>query len=229
MDRAPWFLPDPAALGAAAGSLQLGRVTSVQDPDSQGRVEVELLSLPADPLPRAWARVAVPFAGDQHGAWLIPNVGDQVVLAFIGGDARVPVVLGSLWHGQAAPPVQPDGSEIKTWELRGRNRTRLSLTEASQSTIELETSNGVKLTLKDDGSGKCQLDCGMTTITIDDSGVKIQTSGKLEATASSVQISASTVKVDAAISTFSGMVKCDVLQASSVISSSYTPGAGNIW
>lgn len=229
MDRPPWFLPVPAGLAAAAASLQLGRVTSVQDPDSQGRVEVEMLSLPADPLPRAWARVAVPFAGDQHGAWLIPSVGDQVVLAFVGGDARVPVVLGSLWHGQATPPLQPDGSEIKTWELRGRNQTRLTLTEASQSTIELETSGGVKLTLADDGSGKCQLDCGATTITIDAAGVKIQTSGKLEATASSVKVSAATVNVDTALATFSGVVKCEVLQASSVISASYTPGAGNIW
>ena len=229
MDRAPWFLPDPAALALAAGALQLGRVTNVQDPSNQGRVEVELLSLASDPLARAWARVAVPFAGDQHGAWLIPNVGDQVVLAFIGADARAPVVLGSLWHGSASPARHSDGSEIKTWELRGRNQTRLTLTEASQSSIELETSNGVKLTLKDDGSGTCQLDCGMTTVTIDDAGVKIQTSGKLEVTASSVQVSAPTVKVDAAMSTFSGVVKCDVLIASSVVSSSYTPGAGNIW
>lgn len=232
MDRAPWFLPAPPALvglAAAAGSLQMGRVTSVQDPDNQGRVEVELLSLPADPLPRAWARVAVPFAGDQHGAWLIPNVGDAVVLAFIGGDPRAPVVLGSLWHGSASPARQPDGSEIKTWELRGRGNTRLTLTEAQQSTIELETSNGVKLTLQDAGSGTCRLDCGQTTITIDDAGVKIQTSGKLDATASSVQVSAATVKVDAAMSTFSGVVKCDVLIASSVVSSSYTPGAGNVW
>lgn len=229
MDRPPWFLPDAAAMAAVASALQLGRVTSVQDPENRGRVEVEMLSLPADPPARAWARVAVPFAGDQHGAWLIPSVGDQVVLSFIGGDVRVPVVLGSLWHGQAAPALEPDGSEIKTWELRGRNQTRLTLTEASQSTIELETSNGVKLTLQDEGSGKCQIDCGMTTVTIDDSGVKIETVGKLEATASSVQISAATVNVDAAVSTFSGMVKCDVLQASSVISASYTPGAGNVW
>lgn len=228
MDRPPWFLPAPTGLAAAA-ALQLGRVTSVQDPDRQGRVEVEMLSLPADPLPRAWARVAVPFAGDQHGAWLIPNVGDQVVLAFVGGDARVPVVLGSLWHGQAAPPVPPDGGEIKTWELRGRNQTRLTLTEATQSTIELETSQGVKFTLADDGSGRCQLDCGATTIVIDAAGVKIQTSGKLEATATRVQVSAATVNVDAAMATFSGVVKCEVLQASSVISASYTPGAGNIW
>ena len=42
-------------------------------------------------------------------------------------------------------------------------------------------------------------------------------------------VSAGMVKVDAAMSKFSGIVKCDVLQTNSVISSSYTPGAGNIW
>lgn len=225
MDRAPWFLP---ALAASA-SLQLGRVTSVDDPDGQGRVELELPAMAMETAPRAWARVAVPFAGDQHGAWLIPNVGDQVVVAFIGGDARVPVVLGSLWHGQALPARTPDSGEIKTWELRGRQATRLTLTEAQQSTIELETSRGVKLTLVDQGGGKCQLDCGATTVTIDDSGIHIITTGKAELSATSVSVSAATVKVDAAVSTFSGLVKCDVLQASSVISSSYTPGAGNIW
>jgi hypothetical protein len=31
------------------------------------------------------------------------------------------------------------------------------------------------------------------------------------------------------MSTFSGLVKCDVLQTNAVISASYTPGAGNVW
>jgi hypothetical protein len=37
------------------------------------------------------------------------------------------------------------------------------------------------------------------------------------------------VKVDAGMSTFSGVVKCDTLISNTVISSTYTPGAGNIW
>ncbi len=229
MNREPWFLPNALPALAGAGVLQIGRVTDVRDPDNQGRIEVELQALGEANAPRAWCRVAVAFAGASHGAWLIPGVGDQVVLAFLGGDARTPVVLGSLWHGNATPAHADDNGEIKTWELRGRGQTRLTLTEATQSTIELETSNGVKLTLKDQGSGQCTLNCGATTITVDDAGVSIQTSGKLEARASSVQVSAPTVNVDAAMSTFSGVVRCDVLIASSVVSSSYTPGAGNVW
>ncbi len=37
------------------------------------------------------------------------------------------------------------------------------------------------------------------------------------------------VTVDAAISQFSGVVHCDTLITNSVVSPSYTPGAGNIW
>jgi hypothetical protein len=37
------------------------------------------------------------------------------------------------------------------------------------------------------------------------------------------------VKVDAGMSKFSGVVKADTVICNSIISSSYTPGAGNIW
>ena len=42
-------------------------------------------------------------------------------------------------------------------------------------------------------------------------------------------MSAGMVTVDAGMSKFSGVVQCDTLITNSVVSSSYTPGAGNIW
>jgi hypothetical protein len=71
--------------------------------------------------------------------------------------------------------------------------------------------------------------CAGNTITIDPSGVSIESPGTVSVQASRVNVSAATVNVDAAVSTFSGVVRCDVLQATTVISSTYTPGAGNIW
>ena len=67
------------------------------------------------------------------------------------------------------------------------------------------------------------------TITIDSSGVSIESSAKVSVTASTVEVTSGMVTVDAAMSKFSGVVKCDVLQATTVISSTYTPGAGNVW
>ena len=49
------------------------------------------------------------------------------------------------------------------------------------------------------------------------------------AATATVEVTAASVKVDAAMSNFSGVVKCDTLISNAVVSTSYTPGAGNIW
>ncbi|HEU0015683.1 MAG TPA: hypothetical protein VFQ45_18545, partial [Longimicrobium sp.] len=87
---------------------------------------------------------------------------------------------------------------------------------------------GVKATLKDSGSGKLQLQAAGCTITLD-GAITITTGGDVKVEGTKLKVTAGMVTVDAAMSTFSGMVKCDVLQTNSVISTSYTPGAGNIW
>ena len=61
------------------------------------------------------------------------------------------------------------------------------------------------------------------------SGITITASAKVTINASQVAVSAGMVTVDAAMSKFSGVVQCDTMISNSVISASYTPGAGNIW
>ena len=53
--------------------------------------------------------------------------------------------------------------------------------------------------------------------------------GTVKVKAATVDVTAGTVKVNTAMATFSGVVKCEVLKATAVVSTSYTPGAGNIW
>ena len=95
--------------------------------------------------------------------------------------------------------------------------------------VEISTPGGVKLTLTDESAGKTTIECAGNTITIETAGITVQASAKVKVQAAQVEVSAGMVKVDAAMSKFSGIVKCDVLQTNAVISSSYTPGAGNIW
>ena len=86
--------------------------------------------------------------------------------------------------------------------------------------------------LTDQGGGTIEFDhSGGSSIKIDSQGITITaSSGKVKiVAASSMEVSAPMVKVDAGMSKFSGMVKCDVLKATTVISETYTPGAGNIW
>lgn len=209
---------------------QVARVTSVQDPDQLARVKVRLLGPDPDGHAEIWARVAVPFAGADRGALFIPDVDDEVLVTFVAGDARFPVVLGGLWNGAAAPPEQFSGANVDRWTITGKAGTRIAIVEESgQAKIEFKTPNGTTGVFTDESGGKIEFKSGANTITMDSQGVRIQASGKVNVQAGQVSISAGMVQVDAGMSKFSGVVKCDTLIATSVVASSYTPGAGNVW
>jgi uncharacterized protein involved in type VI secretion and phage assembly len=215
----------------AFGAVHLAEVVSVQDPDSRARVQIRLLSYDGVNMQDAavWARVAVPFAGGDYGAFFIPDVGEEVVVALVNGDPRFPIVVGSLWHGGANPPEQI-GSSVDRWTMVGKAGTRIAIVEeAGQEKVTIETPNGVSAEFTDGSGGKVEITNNSSTITMDTSGVKITSSGTVKIEASKVEVSAGMVQVDAGMSKFSGVVQCDTLIATSVVGSSYTPGAGNVW
>ncbi|VAW63254.1 VgrG protein [hydrothermal vent metagenome] len=213
----------------------LAEVVSVNDPENMSRVQIKLLSFNnvTDQDAAIWARVSVPFAGDNRGAFLIPDVGDEVLVTFVNGDTRFPVVTGSLWNGSTNVPEQlgGDGESVDRWAIKGKEGTRVAIEEesAGNAKILFTTPGNVSGELTDSGGGKVEFKMGGTTLTIDSQGVTINTSLNLTVQASMVSISASMVTVDAGISKFSGVVQADTVIANSVISASYTPGAGNIW
>lgn len=211
--------------------IHLARVKSVKDPDSKARIQVQLLGPDPDGDALIWARVAVPYAGDNFGAFLIPDVDQEVIVAFPAGDTANPVVVGALWNGATSIPETLGGDHVDRWTLTGKNGTRIAIVEQSkgQETVEISTPNGAKATLTDASGGSIKLEVAGNTLTMGTSGVSIQTGNKCEVQASQVTVTASTVTVSAAMSNFSGTVKCDSLVTNSVVSPSYTTGAGNIW
>jgi uncharacterized protein involved in type VI secretion and phage assembly len=217
---------------SARGSY-LAEVVSVQDPENLSRVQVRLLSFDQVEQQDApiWARVAVAFAGDNRGCFLIPDVGDEVLVIFTNGDTRYPIVIGSLWNGSTQVPDQLSGDSVNRWSLKGKEGTRIAIEEesASSARVLFTTPNGVNGELTDEGGGKVEFTCSGTTVTIDTQGVTVNTSMNLTVQATQVSVSAAMVTVDAGISKFSGVVQADTVICNSVISASYTPGAGNIW
>jgi len=215
--------------------LHLAKVTSVNDPDGLNRVEIRLLSHsgPTRQEGTLWARVAVPCAGSSKGAFLIPDVGDEVVVSFINGDSRYPVVLGSLWNGSDPAPetLGGSGNAVDRWTLVGKAGTRIAIEEESPSTatIKFTTPGGTSGELTDAGGGKIEFQTAGTTVTINTQGVTVNTPLEVKVQATMVTISAAQVKVDAPISMFSGVVQAQTVITNSVVSASYTPGAGNIW
>ena len=101
-------LPRPTAAdeGGAPGARRFfgvvrAVVIDVQDPDAAGRIKVKFPSLPN--AFESWAAVSLPLGGNQSGLWALPEVGDEVIVAFEQGDPRHPMVLGSLWDGKRPP------------------------------------------------------------------------------------------------------------------------------
>src|SRR5262249_12020909 len=93
----------------------------------------------------------------------------------------------------------------------------------------VETPGGQKMTLKD-GPGAVEIvDSNGNSVKLETSGITVTASAKVTINATEVKVSATRVTVDAAMSKFSGVVQADTVISNSVVSKSYTPGAGNIW
>ena len=89
----------------AMQGIHLGIVTkTAEDPAGNYRVQVALPSA-SETATSLWARVSNFYATNNAGAFFLPEVGDEVVLGFIDGDARYPVVLGSLYNGEECSAV----------------------------------------------------------------------------------------------------------------------------
>lgn len=219
------------------GGLWLGVypavVTDIRDPDQQGRVKIRLPWTPdaAGASAELWARLATLMAGASRGSWFVPDVGDEVLVAFEGGQPLRPYVIGALWNGQDAPPERMDGAGQNPLKLFcSRNRVRLLMDDTTgQERLLIETPGGQRVTLKD-GPGEVLVeDSNGNSVKLESAGITVTAAAKVTVNASTVNVSASLVSVDAGMSTFSGVVRADTVICNSIISASYTPGAGNIW
>ncbi len=92
--------------------VTVGRVISPLDPLAIGRLQVQLPFIDSIDL-APWARVCVPMAGMLSGAYYIPNIGDEVLVAFEHGDVNAPYILGSLWNAIERPPLPSPIPQIR--------------------------------------------------------------------------------------------------------------------
>ena len=208
-------------------------VSDIKDPDNQGRVKVTLpwAADTGDGRYEAWARLATMMGGNNRGSWFVPDTNDEVLVAFEAGDPRRPYVIGALWNGSDAPPETMDGSGNNYKKiLRSRNGVKVTLDDQDgQESLVLETPGGQKATFKD-GPGSVEIvDSNGNSVKLESSGITVTASAKVTVNASSMEISAGMLTVNAGMSKFSGAVQADTVISNSVMSSSYTPGAGNIW
>lgn len=198
---------DRSLLGLASGGsrsrqtppgVAIALVTDVKDPDQQGRVKLKLPWL-SDDYVSDWARVAYQGAGKQRGWIAMPEVGDEVLVAFELQDFDRPVVLGGLYNGIDTMPPGPnelvDGGSgaINRRSLVSREGHRIDLLDQTGS------KEGIRLATEDEKL-EILIDKTTTTITVKADGTVLIEGSKgitLDAKNSDLTMSAKSVKVNA--------------------------------
>jgi uncharacterized protein involved in type VI secretion and phage assembly len=113
----------------------IGIVTNNKDPDNLGRVRVKFPWFSEED-ESPWARVATLMAGKDRGTLFVPEVDDEVLVAFENGNLRRPFVLGVLWNGVDTPPkefVNDGKNNLRMIKSRSGHLIKLDDTEGSES------------------------------------------------------------------------------------------------
>ncbi|MGH2839383.1 MAG: VgrG-related protein [Solirubrobacteraceae bacterium] len=193
-----------------ARSVVVGVVTNNQDPDALGRIRVQCLELDSEH-EGWWARLTAPAAGADRGLLMLPQAGDEVLLAFEHDDDEHPFVIGSLWNGTAKPGelAHEDGSfhlasdkqvtidaaeaitanagQDLTLEAGGKLAAHSTgaATLASDADVELNAQTAMKI------AAGTTLDVEGMTVTLAGSGqVEVRSDGSMAIKGTSIQIQA---------------------------------------
>jgi uncharacterized protein involved in type VI secretion and phage assembly len=166
-------------------------VTNNKDPDKLGRIKVKFPWL-SEQEESAWARVLSPMAGNQRGLYFLPEVDDEVLVAFEHGQVEFPYILGALWNGKDKPPVTNDD---------GKNNQRM-IKSRSGHVIILDDKEGEEQIIIRDQSAKNEIviDSKKNSMTIKvEQDLNIETKGKinLKSSGGDVSIECNNLKIQA--------------------------------
>jgi phage baseplate assembly protein gpV len=172
------------------------RVTGIMD---DGTYEMSYLSMGAGE-PSAPARVMMPMAGGGRGTYFLPEVGDEVIVAFESGDVNLPVILGAVWNEESPPPDQARPSPENNFRtIVSRSGHEITFDDSpGTGKITIKTRNGHQLVLDDTPPGKVTLSsAGGCTVEMDDvpGNLKISAPLQVEISATVLKLSATTMTV----------------------------------
>ncbi len=110
--------------------IQIGVVTENNDPDGLSRIKVQFPWQKPSGGTTPWLRMMTPHAGSEKGFHFIPEVGEEVIVNFEGGNAERPFVMGALYHGTAKPESwKTDANDLKAIRTRSGHTIELDDTQ----------------------------------------------------------------------------------------------------
>jgi phage protein D/phage baseplate assembly protein gpV len=203
--------------GSGSHSVVVGIVTNNQDPQQMGRVKVKLPWL-AEGIESHWARIATPMGGPDRGMVFLPEVNDEVLVAFEHGDLNHPYVLGALWNGRDKPPEANKDGKNNIRKIRSRSGHEIIFNDdstARKEKIEVHTKAGHKIIL-DDSAGQEKIEIkdktGKNAIKMDSvqNSITLSSAMKLAIDAQMIELNAKgmmTLKAGATLTIQGAMVK----------------------
>lgn len=166
-----------------------------------GTYEVSYLSMASDE-PSSPARVMMPMCGRGRGTYFMPEVGDEVIVAFESGDLNQPVILGAVWNERDQPPTQATPStdnHVRT--IVSRSGHELTFDDSpGREKITLKTKGGRALVLDDTPPGKVSVSTPMgNSLELEDGTgtLKLSAAIKIEFSAPSLSFSTTQLSITA--------------------------------
>jgi uncharacterized protein involved in type VI secretion and phage assembly len=186
-----------------------GVVTKVNDDDGkEGRVKVQFPWFD-DQMETEWCRVRQFYAGNGYGAFFIPEEGDEVLVAFVQGDMRRPIILGGLYNGKDKPPsYRSDSQDQKMIRTKGKHELLFDDT-SDKKRVHVKTAGGHSVVMDDagktlsiatNGGHKVELDDGSSTVTVSSSsgGTITLQNGTITVQGTTVNVQATNISLGAA-------------------------------
>jgi uncharacterized protein involved in type VI secretion and phage assembly len=161
--RANVLQPDVEETSSPVYGVTLGVVTDINDTKNLGRVRVRFPWL-SNRVETAWARIATPWAGQRRGSYFLPEVDDEVLVAFRHGDLSYPYILGFLWSENDPPPESSPKRELK--ELRSKRGSVIAFDDTQQKeSITVRSPGGLEVAV-DDGAKQVRISDRQKTLQI---------------------------------------------------------------
>jgi uncharacterized protein involved in type VI secretion and phage assembly len=169
--------PLAGALLPAIQGLHVGIVTSLEDPDGQNRIMVRVPTIMADD-DGIWSRVSTLDAGNNRGTFILPEVGDEVIVGFINNDPRHAVVLGMMNSSHSPAPLSASNDNNEKGYV-SRSEMKMIFND-DKKTIQIETPAGNKLLITEEDKAIKMQDQNGNKFTMDDKGIKMESFKDIE-------------------------------------------------
>jgi len=125
---------------------QMGRVVENADPLGLGRVRVQMMWQEAGSEKTPWIRLLQPHSGSGKGFYFIPEIGEEVLVGFQGGNAEKPYVIGTQYNGKEKSGYADKENSIKA--VHTRSGHKLVFTEDESILITDKSGNEILLDTK---------------------------------------------------------------------------------